>query len=99
MGQFLNSAWRVLTEEGRPLGHRELTQLAVQRAYLTTKGKTPWQTMKSKLSTDILRRREASQFMRTDKGLFGLRAWIDKHEYVADRYQRALLDEDILVFD
>jgi predicted NUDIX family phosphoesterase len=100
MGDFLNSAWQVLRDEGHPLNHRELARLAVERGYLATGGKTPWQTMKSKLSTDILRRREASPFMRTSRGLFGLRAWnLDRQEYVADRFQRALLDEDVLVFD
>lgn len=100
MGEFLNSALHVLTDESHPLTHRELTRLAVERGYLTTIGKTPWQTMKSKLSTDILRKREASAFMRTGKGRFGLRAWnLERREYFADRFQRALLDEDVLVFD
>jgi predicted NUDIX family phosphoesterase len=100
MGDFLQSAWHVLADEGRPLSHRELTELALARQYLASDGKTPWQTMKSKLSTDILRKRDQSLFMRTDKGLFGLRAWgVERPEYIADRYQKALLDEDVVVFD
>jgi hypothetical protein len=56
--------------------------------------------MKSKLSTNILTKKERSLFMRTTKGQFALREWAneDQPEYVADRYQKALLDEDILVF-
>src|SRR2546421_172163 len=94
LGNFLKGAWKVLNEEGRALSHRELTRIAIERGYLTTAGKTPWQTMKSKLSTDILLRRGASDFMRTNKGLFALRAWQGQQEYLADRFQRALLDED-----
>ena len=44
--------------------------------------------MKAKLSTEILQKGEKSPFMRVNKGTFALR----------DRYQKALLDEDILVF-
>jgi predicted NUDIX family phosphoesterase len=53
--------------------------------------------MKSKLSTDILQKGEASLFQRTGRAQFALREW-DKHEYVADRYKKALFDEDIVVF-
>src|ERR1700686_688497 len=99
MGEFLNSAARVLREEDVPLSHREITRLAIERGYLETSGKTPSQTMKSKLSTDILRKRESSVFMRTDKGLFALRRNSGPAEYVADRYQKALLREEVVVFD
>ena len=38
--------------------------------------------------------------MRTHKGTFGLRLWKDHQfkEYFADRFQKALLDEDVVVF-
>jgi predicted NUDIX family phosphoesterase len=55
--------------------------------------------MKSKLSTDILRLGGKSRFMRTEKGQFALREWKNRlGEHVADRYQKALFDEDIVVF-
>jgi predicted NUDIX family phosphoesterase len=55
--------------------------------------------MKSKLSTDILRFGGGSLFMRTGKGQFALREWKDRlNEHVADRYKKALFDEDIVVF-
>ncbi|MEW6672995.1 MAG: HTH domain-containing protein [Thermodesulfobacteriota bacterium] len=99
MGHFLDVAYIVLKDEGRPLSHREIVEKAQQKRILLTKGNTPWQTLKSKLSTDILKNKEKSRFMRSGKGLFALREWdsiID--EYVADRYTKALLDEDIVVF-
>src|SRR5688572_6053719 len=98
MALFLTAAYQILSTENRPLPADEITQLARDRGLLPTTGRTPAQTMKSKLSTDILRRGDASVFMRSDKGLFALRAW--KHEigeHIADRYTKALFDEDIVV--
>lgn len=97
MGEFLTAARQVLSDLGKPLSAREITQLAVERGLLETHGKTPWQTMKSKLSTDILHKRGRSQFMRSEKGRFALREWGEISEHVADRFQRALFDEDIVV--
>lgn len=100
MGEFLNAAYRVLNEEGKPLSPTRITEIALAKGWLATQGKTPWQTMKSKLSTSILVRQDKSPFMRTRQGLFGLRAWkgLDLDEYIADRYQRALLEEEVVVF-
>lgn len=98
MGAFLEAAFRVLKEAGEPLTARAISALAIEKGFLVTTGKTPWQTMKSKLSTDILSKGESSPFMRTKQGTFGLREWPDRKEFVADRYQKALFDEDILVF-
>jgi predicted NUDIX family phosphoesterase len=99
VGLFLDAAYKILREENRPLPAREITNLALARGYLTTKGETPWQTMKSKLSTEILERGDESLFMRSEKGTFALREWkASLREHVADRYQKALFDEDIVVF-
>ncbi len=97
---FLSAAAELLKEAGVPLSPAQLTKAALERGLIDSTGATPAQTMKAKLSTDILRRRERSQFMRTDKNLFGLRQWKGRYqEYIADRYQKALLDEEIVVFD
>lgn len=99
MGTFLNAAYTVLRQEDKPLSVREITQLAQSKGLLISGGRTPWQTMKSKLSTDILRRGERSFFMRSAEGRFALREWETVvPEYKADRYQKALFDEDIVVF-
>jgi len=64
-----------------------------------TSGLTPHQTMKSKISTDILKKKQKSLFKRTGAGKFGLKEWIDEKEYTAQRHVKAVFDEDILVFD
>jgi predicted NUDIX family phosphoesterase len=100
MADFLDAAYKVLWHEREPLSPREIVEIAVNKGWLASSGKTPWQTMKSKLSTNILEKKEQSLFMRTAKGRFTLRKWQDKdlNEYVAERYKKALLSEEILVF-
>lgn len=55
--------------------------------------------MKAKLSTDVLNKKAKSRFKRTGKNVFGLREWTSLPEVIADRFQKALLDEHIMVFE
>src|SRR5207249_12066340 len=88
MGDFLTAAYQVLKMKGSPLTATEITSAAVESNLLDSHGLTPWQTMKSKLSTDILNRGDKSKFMRSDAGRFALREWKGTiAEHVADRYQ------------
>jgi len=99
VGQFLKAAYDVLKKENRALSALEIAEIALRDGTLRSDGKTPSQTMKSKLSTEILRRGVGSPFMRVAKGKFALREWGDLvAEHVADRFQKALFDEDIVVF-
>lgn len=99
MGVFLDAAYKVLSAAGRPLTAREITLIAREQGLIVSTGKTPWQTMKARLATDILRHRDRSLFMRSDPGNFALREWrIRISEHLADRFQKALFDEDIVVF-
>ena len=98
MGDFLRSAYDVLKKKGHPLTAREITAVAIESGILTTEGQTPSQTMKAKLSVDILRNGNRSLFMRSEKAHFALREWTEVREHVADRYQKALFDEEIVVF-
>jgi predicted NUDIX family phosphoesterase len=97
LGDFLRAAYSILKKEDRPLTAREIAAIAEERGELKSEGKTPFQTMKSKLSTEILRKGSDSVFMRISEGKFALREWGTK-EHVAHRYQKALFDEDIVVF-
>jgi predicted NUDIX family phosphoesterase len=99
MGIFLKAAYEVLSAAQEPLSAPEITARAMDGSLLRSVGLTPWQTMKSKLSTDILKLGERSVFMRAEKGRFALREWQKIYpEHIADRYQKALIEEDILVF-
>lgn len=97
---FLDAAAVVLADVAAPMHPEEIAEIAVGRGLVKSDGATPGQTLKAKLSTDILRNRRASRFMRTGKNQFGLREWEGRYsEYIADRFQKALLDEEIVVFD
>ena len=96
---FLDAAEHVLRRAGSPLTPKDIVARATASGLLDSSGATPAQTLKAKLSTDILRRRDRSRFMRTEKNEFGLRVWkSDYTEYVARRYKKALLDEEVVVF-
>jgi predicted NUDIX family phosphoesterase len=98
MGHFLDIAYLVLKNEKRPLSAHEITEKALAHNLLTTKGRTPHQSMKARISLDILKNREQSPFQRTEAGTFALREW-SKTEYVAPRHKKGLVEEDIAVFD
>lgn len=100
MGRFLDAAYDTLDAAGLPLTASEIVEIALELGHLNSSGATPEQTMKARLSDDIRARRSRSLFMRVEKGRFALRAWMDRFpEYVADRFQQALLDEDAVVFE
>lgn len=96
---FLDAAEEVLRWHGAPLDPAAIVEKAVDLGILRSYGATPSQTMKAKLSTDVLNKKAASRFKRTGKNVFGLRAWTAFPEVIADRFQKALLDEDIVVFE
>lgn len=96
---FLDAAERVLAEAQVPLSPEQITARAIELRLMQTAGLTPGQTMKGKLSTDILSKRDRSRFKRSGPNTFALRCWPNVQEYIADRFQKALLDEDIVVFE
>jgi predicted NUDIX family phosphoesterase len=98
MGQYLDIAYKILFNENKPLSAAELTAKAIEKGLLATIGKTPHHTMRSKISTDILKYGIKSQFKRAASGKFALRTWGEK-EFHAPRFKKSLFDEDIIVFD
>ncbi len=72
MKSFKDIAYQILTEAGKPLHYREITEIAQDTGLLNTQGKTPWATMNAQLSMDIVNKGASSLFLRTDPGFFGL---------------------------
>ncbi|GLZ49223.1 hypothetical protein Acsp06_54080 [Actinomycetospora sp. NBRC 106375] len=100
MSTFLRAAEQVLERHGRPMHPRELARIAVDEGDLLSEGKTPENTMKARLSDDILARRDDSAFMRTAPNVFALRKWDDVLvEFHAERFSKSPLEEDAVVFD
>lgn len=101
--QFLNVAYQVLALEKRPMRPKEIIDVALQKGLLPDNfsGKTPYQTMKSKLSVHVKRSAEASIFVRVKAGFFYLRELLhDKNEiFTAKPVIKPKSKERVLVVD
>lgn len=67
---FLDAAYEVLKEAKEPLSYIEITNRALSKKFLDTKGQTPEATMGSRLYIDT--KRTDSRFKRVDRNFFGL---------------------------
>ena len=101
--EFLLVAIEVLKKEKRSLRPREIVAIALREGMFSDKraGRTPHQTMKSKLSVHIRRYGTASPFVRTWPGKFFLRDLLQQGqaEYTAPALTKKLPLENVLVFD
>lgn len=68
---FLDAAFEVLRSEAKPLHYVDITNLALQRKLLNTKGQTPEASMGSRLYTDT--KKPDSRFRRAGKNIFALK--------------------------
>lgn len=78
MYSFKKAAKLILEEKGKPMSASEITDIAIQRKLIRTKGKTPERTMGARIYTDIKRKGNNSVFYKVDRGRFGLRRWKEK---------------------
>lgn len=69
---FKTAAQRVLEEIGHPLHYTDITEIALQSGYLESRGRTPHNTMRARLSVDV-RDNPHSAFRQTAPGIYGLR--------------------------
>jgi predicted NUDIX family phosphoesterase/dephospho-CoA kinase len=101
--EFLEVAKRVFEARRTPMTPRQIVDFAISQKMFSDKraGKTPHQTMKSKLSVHIRKHGDASSFVRTAPGRFYLRSLVEPDQtlYEAVPYQKSLSGEDVLVFD
>jgi restriction system protein len=72
---FKDAAQRILSEVGRPLHYKEITQRAMDAGFINPQGLTPEATMGAQLYTDIKNNGASSAFRKEGKGVFGLAAW------------------------
>ena len=101
--EFLIVAEKILEKEKRPMSPREIVSMAIRNKIFSDKraGKTPHQTMKSKLSVDIRRKGDKSIFVRTKPGIFYLRHLLSDEDtpYIPPPYTKPKTAEDVLVFE
>lgn len=72
---FLQAAKAVLEETKQPMHFKKITEVAIQKKYLVSSGKTPEWTMGARLSVDVKEKGLNSEFMRTGNGKYGLSRW------------------------
>lgn len=81
MKSFKEAAKQILSDAGRPLHYREITDRAINQGLIESEGKTPWATMNAQLSVDIKQNGENSTFGRSEPGYFYSK--IDDKDFVA----------------
>jgi predicted NUDIX family phosphoesterase len=100
--EFLRIAEQLLEKHREPMSARRLVDLAKDEGLFSDKfvGKTPHQTMKSKLSVHVRRNGNRSIFVRTKPGRFYLRRLLDSSQivYEAPPLQAPPAMERVLVF-
>jgi len=100
--EFLEIAQKVLSEERRSLTPRQIWEIGHDRKYFSDKiaGKTPYQTMKAKLSVHVRTQGDASLFVRTKPGHFYLRELLEGTKpYDAPPLRPPRTSERVLVFE
>ena len=70
MPSFLDSAYQILKDMDRPMSVEEITQQALDRGFLVTKGKTPAATMSAMIYMDIKRKGQTSRFIQVGPNCF-----------------------------
>jgi predicted NUDIX family phosphoesterase/dephospho-CoA kinase len=100
MGEFLDIARTVLLQGEKPMRVREIVEVAREKGYLDfSGGLTPHQTLKARISEDIKKKKEKSDFKRVAKGIFALRNF-DRKEYDAIPFEKKITrKEDVLVIE
>jgi len=78
MDSFKDIAYQILKEAGKPLHSKEITNIALQRGWLKTAGKTPEATMNAQIIVDINSKKEKSLFLKTAPSTFTLRTEVVK---------------------
>ncbi len=102
MSEFLRVAEVLFNKYREPMSAKQLVDIAIEEKLFSDKlaGKTPHQTMKSKLSVDILTKGPHSKFVRTRPGRFFLRSLLEdpSKAYTAKPIRATPASETVLVF-
>ncbi len=69
----LDAAAKVLAENGRPLGVRQIVETMLQKRDWKTGGQTPYATISSAIQRDIKSKKADSRFRKAGPGNYGLR--------------------------
>ncbi|MCU0321322.1 MAG: winged helix-turn-helix domain-containing protein [Chitinophagaceae bacterium] len=91
MNKFKTAAILILTEASKPLHYKEITKLALDKGILETEGATPEASMNSQIITDINKKGEASDFIKTAPSTFALNT---NKKVLEPKKQKKVLEEE-----
>ncbi|NLG51004.1 MAG: hypothetical protein GX552_12935 [Chloroflexi bacterium] len=72
---FAEAAERILSQAGKPLHFRDITERAIELKLIEVDGQTPWNSMNGTLRRLIRQQGEQVPFVSLGDGMFGLREW------------------------
>lgn len=91
MDKFRTAAIQILSESKQPLHYKEITKLALEKGILETEGATPDSSMSSRIITDINKKGQGSDFVKTAPSTYGL----NHHKKVLEpKRQKKVLEQE-----
>jgi len=72
---FAEAAEKILSEAGKPLHFRDITERAIELELIEVDGQTPWNSMNGTLRRLIRQQGNQVPFVSLGDGVFGLREW------------------------
>ncbi len=91
MNKFRNAAIQILSEAKKPLHYKDITKLALEKGILETEGATPDASMNAQIITDINKKGESSDFIKTAPSTFTLNP---NKKVLEPKRQKKLLEEE-----
>jgi hypothetical protein len=76
-GTFLDAAYEILKEAGRPMHYREVTRIALERDSGFSQARDPIDSLGGVLYSEVLRGSNQRGFVKLGGGYFGLAEWGD----------------------
>ena len=101
MSEFLTVAEHILRQRKTPMSPKTLTDIGFEEGLFSDRiaGKTPYQTMKSKLSMEVRNNGSASRFVRVRPGVFFLRELTEPSRVLKTKPLSRKKQEWVMVFD
>ena len=91
MNKFRTAAIQILSEVNKPLHYKEITKLALDKGILETEGATPDSSMNSQIITDISKKGDGSDFIKTAPSTFALNP---NKKPIEPKKQKKVLEEE-----
>lgn len=101
---LLEVIYRILNKVNKPLTAEAILKEVVSENIYIFKGRTPKTVIRARLAENLEQFKDNSEFVRLQKGTYGLREWLNKHpemykEYIPNKKRNQLMEEYLAVFD